>query len=87
MVPTCLFIGTRLVRENISGCVEFGSVLFRGTYIHTRQMGFEVLALGAFVSVFALSLALGPDECGVYGWDIPAPPEGSKLLQVHVIAR
>eukprot|EP00731_Ephydatia_muelleri_P020867 Em0013g594a len=47
----------------------------------------EVLAFGAFVSLFVLSSAVGLDECGVYGWDIPAPPENSKLLQVHVIAR
>ena len=29
----------------------------------------------------------GNSTCGVYGWPIPSPPEGAKLVQVHAIIR
>lgn len=35
----------------------------------------------------ARAVAAGGSDCGVYGWSIPAPPQGAKLLQTHAIIR
>ena len=35
----------------------------------------------------AVSLAPADPDCGVYGWPVPAPPAGAKLLQTHAIIR
>ncbi len=51
----------------------------------------EVCALSLLV-VWGLCVAAGAKEsgnstCGVYGWPIPSPPKGAKLLQVHAVIR
>ena len=27
------------------------------------------------------------DQCGVFGWTVPSPPEDAKLVQVHTVIR
>jgi hypothetical protein len=35
----------------------------------------------------AASISPGDSDCGVFGWPVPVPPSGAKLLQVHAIIR
>lgn len=49
------------------------------------QLSFLILLLAAAVG--GAEEQRGHDDCGVFGWTVPPPPKGAKLMQVHAIIR
>ncbi|KAL5471126.1 hypothetical protein EMCRGX_G029209 [Ephydatia muelleri] len=45
------------------------------------------LIFGSCLIALLASAAEQGDDCGVYGWEIPASPPDATLLQVHVLTR
>ena len=45
-----------------------------------------LLVLLTVLSGVSTGDALG-DDCGVYGREVPTPPKGAKLTQVHAVIR
>ena len=49
-----------------------------------------VLGLCSQLSLTVSSVQSGDstsDQCGVFGWTVPSPPEDAKLVQVHTVIR
>ena len=59
------------------------------TLLDLRMM---VSPLTGLVSLLCLAPAVtispgDSSDCGVFGWAVPEPPSGAKLMQVHAIIR
>ena len=48
-----------------------------------------VLLLLLLSSAYTVASSSSPvdNDCGVYGWSVPEPPSGAKLLQVNAVIR
>ena len=48
-----------------------------------------LLLLLLLSSAYTVASSSSPvdNDCGVYGWSVPEPPSGAKLLQVNAVIR